>query len=55
MGMNQYVKNNLIKYLLVLSALFIILAAILFSEISFWFLGIGISIIGCIILYKINH
>ena len=48
-------KNNLIKYLIILSILFIILSAVLFSEISFWFLGISISIIGSIILYKINH
>ena len=53
--MGQYVKNNLIKYLIILSILFIGLSAVLFDEVSFWFLGIGISIIGSILLYKINH
>ena len=47
--------NNIVKYLIILSCLFIILSIILFSEVSFWFLGIGISIIGSILLYKINH
>lgn len=51
----QLIKNNLIKYLLILSILFILLAVILFDQTSFWFLGIGISIIGTIILYTINH
>jgi len=53
--MSQYVKNSLIKHLIILSFLFISLSAILFDEVSFWFLGIGISIIGFILLYKINH
>ena len=51
----QLIKNSLIKYSLILSILFILLAIILFEETSFWFLGIGISIIGIIILYIINH
>lgn len=55
MEMKKFMKSNLIKYLLTLSFLFIILSITLFSEISFWFLGIGIAIIGFIILYKINH
>lgn len=48
-------KNNTIRWLIVLAILFIVLSAVLFSEVSFWFLGIGISIIGSILLYKINH
>jgi len=48
-------ENNLIKFLIILAVLFIVLSSILFSEVSFWFLGIGISIIGSILLYKINH
>lgn len=48
-------QNNIIKWLIVLALLFIVLSAILFSEVSFWFLGIGISIIGSILLHKINH
>lgn len=48
-------KNSLIKYCLTLSLLFIMLAIILFDSISFWFLGVGISIIGFILLYLINH
>ena len=48
-------KNNIITWLIVLAILFIVLSAILFSEVSFWFLGIVISIIGSILLYKINH
>ena len=51
----QLIKNKIIKYSLILSILFILLAIILFEESSFWFLGIGISIIGIIILYIINH
>lgn len=48
-------KQELIKFLIVLSILFILLSAILFNEVSFWFLGIGIAIIGFLLLYKINH
>ena len=48
-------KNELIKYSLVLSVLFIILAILLFDQLSFMFLGIGISVVGFIILYVINH
>ena len=51
----QLTRDKLIKYLLILSILFILLAIILFEETSFWFLGVGISIIGFIILYTINH
>lgn len=48
-------KNNLVKYTLILSLLFIILAIILFDDISLWFLGMGIVVIGVISLYIINH
>ena len=48
-------KNKIINYLLILSTLFIILSVILFDNISFLFLGIGISFIGCILLYLINR
>ena len=48
-------KNNLIKYTLILSILFILLAIILFDEISLWFLGMGIVVIGVISLYIINR
>lgn len=48
-------KKSLIKNLSFLSLLFILLAIILFDQISFSFLGIGISLIGFIILYIINH
>ena len=48
-------KNNLIKYTLTLSLLFILLAIILFDQISLWFLGMGIVVIGVISLYIINH
>jgi len=48
-------NNNLIKFSIALSILFFILALVLFSDVSFWFVGIGISIIGFVILYKINH
>ena len=48
-------KNNLIKYTLTLSLLFILLAIILFDQISLWFLGMGIVVIGIITLYIINH
>lgn len=47
-------KNDIIKYCLFLSILFILLSLILFEEISFWFLGIGVSTIGFILLYIIN-
>ena len=48
-------KNNLVKYTLTLSLLFILLAVILFDQISLWFLGMGIVVIGVISLYIINH
>jgi len=48
-------KNNIIKYILILSLLFISLAIVLFDNASLWFLGTGISIIGIILLYNINH
>ncbi len=48
-------KNELIRDCLILSMLFIILALILFSQISFWFLGMGIAVIGFIILYLTNQ
>ena len=49
------IKDKFIKYALILSILFILLAIILFEQASFLLLGIGISIIGFIILYIINH
>jgi len=55
MEVNQLIKDKLIKYALILSILFILLAIVLFDQVSFMFLGIGISIIGFIILYIINH
>ena len=48
-------KNKLVKHTLILSSLFIILAIILFDDISLWFLGMGIVTIGIICLYMINH
>ena len=48
-------KNNLIKYTLILSLLFILLALILFDDVSLWFLGMGIVVIGVISLYIINR
>ena len=48
-------KSKILKYLLILSLLFILLSIVLFDNASLWFLGIGISIIGSIILYIINH
>ena len=48
-------KNKLIKDTLILSVLFMILAIILFDDVSLWFLGMGIVVIGVIILYIINH
>ena len=55
MEVKQLIKNKLIKYCLILSVLFILLAICLFDQASFWFLGIGISIVGSIVLYIINH
>ena len=55
MEVTQLMKNKIIKYSLILSILFILLAIVLFEQSSFWFLGIGISIVGFIILYIINH
>ena len=48
-------KDKIIKYCLTLSILCIVLSIVLFDNISFWFLGIGISVIGFIILYLINR
>lgn len=48
-------KNSLIKYTIILSILFILLAIILFNQISLWFLGMSIVVMGIIILYIINH
>ena len=47
-------KDKLIKYLLTLSILCIALSIVLFDNISFWFLGMVIAVIGFIILYLIN-
>lgn len=55
MEVTQLMKNKIIKYSLILSILFILLAIVLFEQSSFWFLGIGISIVGFIMLYIINH
>lgn len=55
MEVNQLIKNDLIKYALTLSILCILLSIVLFDQVSFWFLGIGISVIGFISLYIINH
>lgn len=55
MEVNRLIKDKLIKYALILSVLLILLAIILFEEASFVFLGVGISIIGFIVLYIINH
>ena len=55
MEVKKFMKNDITKYALILSVLLIILSLVLFKDISFLFLGIAISIIGCIILYKINH
>ena len=51
----SHLKNKLIKDNLVLSLLFIILSIILFDDISLWFLGMAIVVIGVICLYIINH
>lgn len=48
-------KKKLIKNTLILSLLFMILALILFDDISLWFLGMGIAFIGFISLYIINQ
>ena len=48
-------KDKIIKYLLILSILCITLSIVLFDNISFWFLGMGIAFIGFIILYLINR
>lgn len=55
MEVNQLIKNDLIKYCLILSILCILLSIVLFDQISFWFLGVGITVIGFIALYIINH
>ena len=54
MGVDQ-LKNKLIKYTLILSLLFIALAIILFDDISLWFLGMSIVVVGSIFLYLINR
>ena len=48
-------KKNLIKYLFILCILFISLSLIIFDQLSFWFLGIGIVVIGSLILYLVNQ
>lgn len=48
-------KKNIIRYLFILSILFIALALIIFDQLSFWFLGIGIAVIGGILLYLVNQ
>ena len=48
-------NNNIIKYCIVLSILFILLAIILFDDISLWFLGMSIVVVGSIFLYLINR
>lgn len=48
-------KNELIRYSLILSVLCLTLAIVLFSQASFLFLGIGVSVIGFILLYLVNH
>ena len=55
MGISQLKNNNLFKYFVILATLFIVLSIILFNQASFWFLGIGIAILGFIILYEINN
>ena len=55
MEVKESVKNNLVKFSLILSGLFIILSIVIFDEVSFWFLGIAIAIVGFNILYKINE
>lgn len=47
-------KSELIRNCLILSGLFILLSIILFNQISFWFLGMGIAAIGLIIMFFIN-
>lgn len=48
-------KNNTVRYLFALAFLSIILAIVIFDELSFTFLGIGLIIIGCVALYLINR
>lgn len=48
-------NNNIIKYCIVLSILFVLLAIILFDDISLWFLGMSIVVVGSIFLYLINR
>ena len=50
-----HLNKFLTIFLIALSILFFIIAIILFSDVSFCFAGIGISIIGFVILNKINH
>lgn len=55
MGVVLLKKNELIRYSLILSVLCLALSLVLFSQASFLFLGIGISVIGFIMLYLVNH
>ena len=48
-------NNSVIKYCIVLSILFVLLAIILFDDISLWFLGMSIVVVGSIFLYLINR
>lgn len=48
-------KNKLIHYTLILSLLFILLAIILFDDISLWFIGMAIVALGIISWHLINH
>ena len=48
-------KNSLIKYTLILSLLFILLAIVLFDDVSLWFLGMGSVVIGVITVKLINY
>lgn len=48
-------KNNTVKYLFILALLSILLSIVIFDQMSFTFLGIGLIIIGCVGLYLINR
>ena len=48
-------KKKIIRYLVILSILFIALALVIFDQLSFWFLGVGIVVIGSILLYLVNQ
>ena len=49
------VKKELLRYSLILSALCILLAIVLFNQASFLFLGTGISVVGFIFMYLFNR